>query len=281
MERQLGLNLETAEERTDALKQYLAPLKLPDRQTKVLCLMSAHGERIEISGQRGSKLAISKRKAAVLMGCAPNTFVEGIADLTHLGVLSKLAISRPATYVVSWNRVARLEPARGDPLASIPLFDPDQTAVWSGMVSAGQAARDSVSRDLSKIRVRDSVYRDSMGAPTNVDPSRPWDRERGVTDDQLIAAVTSGDLAPLRRLYDEAVRLGWIGDCEDSRLRFLTIAHHAATSAGLTISRMGAVVSRVRRKLDVVRIRHDSEEWAAGVIRQRHHDRQLCTEVET
>ena len=99
--------------------------------------------------------------------------------------------------------------------------------------------------------------------------ARPWDRQCGLQDADLVQAVVSGELDPIRRLWQEAKVLEWVGDCDDDLCRFLTVVHHVATAVGLHC-RMAALVSRVKRGIDVSKTRHASEDWAAAVMRRRH-----------
>jgi hypothetical protein len=90
--------------------------------------------------------------------------------------------------------------------------------------------------------------------------------------------VFSRDLEAVKELYREAVALGWIADCEESKVRLLTILHHAATAAGLNRNRVGALVGRVKRSLDVTRTRQESDQWAQEFLAGVRRDRELADE---
>ena len=234
----------------------------------VLCLLAGHGETMEVSGQQLWRLSISVENAAHKAGCAKATWLAGVRDLVDRGVLAVVDLTRPRTYVANWSRLVilldRLAPAPTDEAAFAGQIEGLLAENWSGPVRPGQGARDSVNR-LDRVRVGDSVNRgrDSAGGADRAD--RPW---QTTTDEELRRAVIDRELGILRTLYNEALALGWIDDGPDARLRFLTIAHHCATAVGLH-RRMGGLVARVKRNLDVTRTRHRSEEWARGVLRRR------------
>jgi len=296
MDRQLKLDYDCRERRMAALRDYLRQVALASREVDVLCLMAGDGELIQVGDQQGARLAIAKTKAGRILGCSGNTFLAGVEDLRTRGLLEIDADTSPRTYYVNWDRVRRLEPVKTGGGRKLALFDPDQTETWSGAVNAGQARSTPVNAG-QPVRVRESMnlksvsYRDSVstvsstGELTGVDRNcppltgadrldRPWHREHGVTDEILVGAVGDPDrgLKVLWRLFQEAVSMNWITDSEDNRQRFLSICHHAATSPGLTISRMGNVVSRVKRGLSVDGIRAASDQWAGEIRARRRRD---------
>jgi len=271
MERQLTLPLGSPEEREAAARRYLARLHLPGREVDLLGLLAARGEVVEVKGQELWRLTISVTKAAQLAGCAKGTFLAAADALVERELLTVLP-GRPRTYVANWSRIVELldrlppaEPAGVDEFAAqvADLVQPQ----WGETVSHGQprsGARDSVSR-VDRLRDRETVSRgrDSMGALTKPDQTdRPW---QTTTDADLRRAVIDGELEILRRLYREARALGWIDGSADARLRFLTVAHHCATSVGLH-RRMAAFVARMKRAVDVNRTRAQSEAWARAQL---------------
>lgn len=270
MELQLCLDLTTDDERRKALEAFLRPLQLADRQFAALCLLGVAGTRETISGQSVSKLSISKYDAGKRANMAPNTFLEGIRDLEAIGVVAVVKNARPWTFFVNWHRVAKLVPPDTETVPVPDLF----SETWSAPVSLGQGVRDSVSVVLLK-----SVYRDSVSvirdteALTQLD--QPWNRDTGFQDRDLVRCVLEQDILPLRFLYDEAVKLGWIKDCDHARHKFLTLCHHCATCNGLH-SRMGVLVARVKGNLDVQKVRNASGDWAESIFRQATRDPQLA-----
>lgn len=267
MDRQHFLHLADGRDRATAAKAFCKDRGLSDRQVRILCLFAEHGERECINGQAITRCPMSKSDAKKRLPFSPNTFLADVRALEAMGIVGVLEVTRPWTYVVNWSRVDKLEKPPDDPLAALAEL-PVCSEVWSVPVNVGQPVRDSVKEDSLE-----SVYRGSVSSVLRdtdqlTELDRPWDRTEGVTDAELVACVANGHLKPLRRLYDVACTLGWIADCEDARLRFLTICHHAATCDGVG-RRMGLVVSRTRRKLDVARIRQQSEDWAAAVLRRR------------
>lgn len=277
MERQLELILETSEERQAKLRRYLEPLALPQRQVDLLCLLAGHGEKLTAGGQQFSRLAMDQRRAAKKMGCSKNTFAEAVLDLHAIGVVGVLQNTAPRTYVVNWNRVSKLEPPPPEPELPEWIAAESWSPPGQAVVSAGQGLRDSekVLSEKVRDRVGDTVNREGGRRGEATEPGQvetagscgdpmahrhPW---KALADEHLIAAVVRNEPPKLlRRLYDEAVALGWIDDCEDAKLRFLTICHHCATTAGAH-RRVAMLVSRCKRKLDVSRIRAVSEDWAA------------------
>jgi hypothetical protein len=310
MERQLCLDLVTAEERVASLSKYLQPVKLAPRLVAAACVIVARGDKIQVLGQHAIKLAIAKNEAAQVakhhkVPISPNTWIAATEELEAKRIIGILRTTRPWTYVLSLEAIGRLQHAVDDVsagIAALPIFqpeevdqEPDRSTLGHPSVRVGQGVRDrerqeiqnpcplpcSVSRDAHSGGV-DRVDRperadraDSRPAPSAIvrglagRMERPWDRQSGLTGEDLREAVRTGQLEPLRALYREAKVLEWIGDSEDDLLRFLTAAHHVATVDGLG-NRMGALVARMKRECDVNGCRQRSEQWAAGVLRSRH-----------
>jgi hypothetical protein len=105
---------------------------------------------------------------------------------------------------------------------------------------------------------------------------RPWHREDGLRSEDLVAAFHRNDVDVFRRLYQEAVMQEWFPDSQESKLCFLTIVHHVCTSK--LRSPMAALVSRVKKGLDVSQTRQASDAWAAAVLRQSHKDQVIARE---
>jgi hypothetical protein len=184
---------------------------------------------------------------------------------------------------VSMAALSALETVPADPLealASLPCFHPpekgDRSGFRSASVSPGQSARD---REIQEIQNPcPTVYRDrernTCPAGLTDRMRRPWDRHCGLRDQDLVWAVTTTSLDAIRRLWREAKVLEWVGvageTSDDELLRFLTIVHHAATSTGINQSRMGVLTNRVKRQLDISKIAHASEGWAARVVARQH-----------
>lgn len=299
--RQLLLDLATVEERQEACRQYLVPLGWPKRRVAVLGLFCGHGQSKRVLGQRASELAISRERAAVLIGMSKNSFAAGVADLERMGLLSVNRETQPWFYLVNWDRVAQLEPPeKREPVPAATkqnLFDEDWspptggeppgrptapvTPVTPRSVSVNPAP-DSLKKPLLKVPASCNPVPDSMGGSDRGDQAparsleRPWDRRRGVSDRELVAAVAHGDLAFLSRMFEVAVELGWVAATEGSQFRFLVICHHVATSAGLNRSRKGALVARMKQGLDVNRTRQMSDDWAARMMKEQYRDPELA-----
>lgn len=255
--------------------EYLQPVKLASRLGSALALIVGHGDGIQVLGEDAVKLQIARSAIDELAtryrlpDCSGKSFVRACEELERRQVVGILRVTKPWTYVVSLRALARLESTPVDPLASLPIF----LSRGGGRDSPGQAGTGPRVRDSNHIqnpcsvsyRVRDRV----TGAGENVSrPLRPWDRRTGYSSEDLVAAIETGDLQVLRDLYREGLMLEWIDSSEDSKLRFLVACHHAATAPGLR-NRMGALVARVRRNIDVHGCRGISEDWAAGVLRSR------------
>jgi hypothetical protein len=274
MARQLILGLSDTESQKESVRNFLSPLNLPRRQVEVLCTLAAHGAPEVRDGQSISVLAAPKASLRAYFEGGANTFLRGIKELESAGLAAIVRATAPWIYIVNWTRIAKLEPPHLDPLAGLEIFSPNfQTGPRP--VQSGPGARDSVNAMHSKSVPSVSVF--EPVAEGTCAGNRPWDRNGGVTDAELRGAVASQRLGVLRRLYAEAVNLGWIVPSEESMLRFLTIAHHAATSAGIH-RRMAVVVSRVKQKCRVDGCRQASEQWAAAILAARHRDPSLARE---
>jgi hypothetical protein len=289
MERQLGLNLVTEEERVSSVFSFLQPVELASRQVAAVALIVGCGELIQVGNARAvrwqaSKEQIAKKAQKLGVSIAANTFLRAMEELESRRVVGVLRNTRPWTYVVSLAALSQLPERVVDPvaeLAALPCFggapDVDRTAFRSTSVNVGQSHR--VREDLTQENPCLIVDRERVPAQTGdvglTDRLlRPWDRRSGLQDSDLVQAVRSGDLSPVRRLWREAKILEWVPSqpSDDDLLRFLTIVHHCATAKGLNRSRMGALVARVKRGLDVTRIPNgspgSSEDWASRVMRQ-------------
>jgi hypothetical protein len=286
MNQQLYLALSDPQTIADNARKYLAPLGFSERETAVLLTLICHGQRCERAGQNFCSMQRPKSRLRALSGVSGTTFISGARDLENRGIVGIVQVVTPWMYVLNLDRLAKIDKPPPDPLEGLSVLNAD----WSPdkgrstPVNAGQPLRDSVNEKTCKVRVpcTVNVSRDTQPL-TGADRrwSRPWDRQGGCTDEELVRAVVGPELAALRELYDEAVRLGWIEDCEDAKVRFLTITHHSATCSGLH-TRMGTLVARVKRGLDVGKIRHQSEDWAAAVLRRRHRDPDLaCSREES
>ncbi len=282
MERQLCLNLSDPEERAESVRKFLSPLNFPKRHVEVFCALAAHGTRENRNGQSISTLCVPKSRVPRIYRGSANTWLKSMEELESQELAAIVRLTTPWTFVVNWSRLGKLETVPIDPLSGLELLDPNWVPTRSGSgqsrsapVSPGQSARDSVnalhSKSVSSVSV--SVAEGTCAA----NRPRPWDRHGGITDAELVVAVTCRELSILRRLYDEAIALGWIERCEEKMLHFLTICHHAATSAGIH-KRMGTLVARMKQKCRVDSIPQRSHDWAAAILAARHRDPTLARE---
>lgn len=286
MERQLSLNLASESERVSSVSAFLRPVELASRQVAAVALIVGCGELIQVAGTKAARWSASKEEIAEKarkygLKCSANTFLRAVEELEARRVVGVLRNTRPWTYVVSMPALSALETVPADPLealASLPCFHPtekgDRGGFRSASVSVGQSARDRERQEIQN--PCPTVYRERNTCPDGLTDRmrRPWDRQCGLRDDDLVWAVTTSSLDPVRRLWREAKVLEWVGvageTSDDELLRFLTIVHHAATSTGINQSRMGVLTNRVKRQLDVSKIAQVSEKWAAGVVARQH-----------
>lgn len=166
--------------------------------------------------------------------------------------------------------VTRAEERRGT-VGSIDFDASDP--LCSTLTHSDPTLPDSLNSNTSKIPVPCNPVPDSLEDARVTKWERPWARDGGVTDADLVRAVTTTDQSALRALWDAAVALGWIEDCEDNRLRFLTICRHVGTTTGLQ-SRRAVLMDRTKGSrrytpLDVTRIPHACEEWARNALNRR------------
>lgn len=288
MERQLSLHLATEDERVASVILYLQPVELAPRQVAAVALIVGCGDSIQVLGQAArrwvaDKATISEKAKKCGLNCSGNTFLRAVEELEQRRIVGVLRNTRPWTYAVSLAALAKVELRRDDPIAALEslacfrgLEGGDRDDSRSPSVSPGQGAR---VRD--RVRTQNpcpTVSRVSVdvtsGAGLADRMRRPWDREAGLRDEDLVEAVASANLEPIRRLWEEAKVLEWVGcgraTSDDDAIRFLTIAHHCATSTGINQSRMGVLVSRVKRGLDVSKTTQASDKWAAAVMARRH-----------
>jgi hypothetical protein len=283
MDRQLNLTLKSDAERVAEVTTYLRPVCLAPRLVSAVAVIFGLGDVIQIGCESAIRWAGSKAqadRAAKTFGltdCSANTFVSACLELEDRRLIGILRTTKPWTYVLSLRALGRLQAPVVDPLeqiAALPIFGGDRGDGRSGPVSVGQGAR---VRENREIQNPCTVYvdRDTCGGGLADRMRRPWDRHCGLTSEDLQRAVALNELEPLRALWREALVLEWVQPTEDARLRFLTIAHHCATVNGLG-NRIAAFVARVKRGLDVGKIRQASELWAAEAIRRRNQDPALA-----
>lgn len=302
MERQLQLNLRSPSEQIASALEYLRPVDLEPRHAAAIALVIGCGSVIQVQDTQAvlwqaSRAEVDRNAVQYGLDISGNTFLRRLNELEGRRIAGVLKTTRPWSYVVNLQALAALPLRSTDPtatLAALPCFGgvsesdpPVEAEISTNLEKFGQRRSTSVKVGQTA-RVRDRVYiqnpcptvtrvreRDTGGVPAVGLAGRlvrPWDVRSGLGDADLVQSVQSGDLEPVRRLWREAVVLEWVPaqPCDDDLLRFLTIVHHCATCRGLN-RRMGALVARVKRGLDVRRIPNgqpgSSEDWAAGVMR--------------
>jgi len=301
MERQLCLDLASEDDRVASVKTYLQPVELAPRQVAALSLIVGCGDTIQVLGHSGRRWVADKQTVAEKarkygLKCSGNTFLRAVQELEEMRIVGVLRNTRPWTYAVSLTALGKVGLRRCDPIESLEglacfggLEGGDCGQSRSVSVSPGQSARDRDS--IRNLNPCPTVYRDRDAHTSDVGLTdrmrRPWDREVGLRDEDLVKAVKVGNIDPIRRLWEEAKVLEWVGcdqqASDDEALRFLTIVHHCATSAGINQSRMGVLVNRVKQGLRVDKIRQVSDNWAAAVMAKKHRDPALveCCSAKT
>lgn len=121
MSKQLAFVLSDDDAATEALLRFVQPLGLSPRAVAVLVGLRLRGQRCTIAGQSCTRWAKSKHEAAAALGMAGATYLAGLADLEAVGVVGVVRTTRPWTVVLSWDRLAQLEPPP-DPMLALPLF---------------------------------------------------------------------------------------------------------------------------------------------------------------
>lgn len=259
------------DERTESrLRNALSPLRLREREVRLLVMVAIHGSHQTLGEELLSMLKTSERNAMKLANCSRQTFRRAVANLVDRGVLLVQSSTRPWTYIVNRSRVALLEPAPPEPSAELAAA----VDFWS---THGPPLRDSVNNSNNKIRSVSyssvsSVYTDGMDQTWR---DHPWHQKVGVTVKQLREAVGYNDPEVPRVLYMAGVRLGWWANNQDNALRLLTLCHHCATSSGLH-NPMAVLVKRASQNLRVGHVRQASEDWAAAMLRSAHRDPELA-----
>lgn len=255
MERQLRLDLKDREERKANFDAFIEPLGFTEIEVLVLELLHLDGDQKVVNGQHVSELRCSRDEGGIYIGKSKNTFKKAVDRLVARGLCGVIAIETPWRYVINWTRLAKYEPPNElDPLFRHPVV----RDAGHPPVTAGHSAPDSLNREIINLPVPE---------PCTLTPrGQPWSKARGFTSDELRAAVARRDLAWLKHLFGEAVRLGWATACDDDKLRFLTLCHHVTTSSGIHEPR-AALIARMKRRLDCDRVRQASDQWAQGILR--------------
>lgn len=291
MERQLELKLTDRMERAANFDTYIAPLGFQPREIAVLRLLHLDGAPRVERGQHIAELRISRAAAAKRCEVNKITFHKAVTTLRELGLVAVDDTAEPWRYVVNLSKLAKWEaPTILDPLTASGDFG----HFWSPLVTPGHGAR-AVNTRVTKPRVNPcTVFVNTSGVtghdqPTGGEgprelPARPW---ATLADADLAAAVDGLDGRLLRHLYDELLKLSSLGktdvalrDCEDNRVRFLTLCRQAVRlkRQGTVQKAMGFLSDKCRRGLVVDTTTHEDDEWAQNFLRRTRRDPELARE---
>jgi len=254
-----------------------------DIELVVLLWRKGHKRRVEIAGEEEDVIEweSSLRQAARDLRIGSHHTVNAAAErLRGRGLLTSMRPARGVLrFCLRWSAIRQLDPQESWAMLG---------ARGRARARAGALGRAYIREiDVSDVRVpcscvnvnikKDTEYTEDTeytvgaparahgcpGAPKGAQAAMDW---RPVTSEDLCHWVRRKDLAQVRRMYEEALLLGWIPcDCEDNRLKFLTIVHHAVFARGVR-SPMAILVTRVKAGLDVSRIAAKHEQWAAKML---------------
>lgn len=264
---QLYFDWEKRDRDLSKLKEHLESLEFQESDVALLLVVAAEdGQREAASYARKSK-----QQWALAMGVrSRNTPVKAMKRLATRGVLAWDADRTGHEILVDWQAVWALEkPQRPDGKTRLKeALDERKTALVTGVVTGGHTcARVLVKNKKDRVRDVNRVLRVTRAPEARL--VRPWARRGGLTGDDLRSAVQDRDRQVLSRLYGAAVEAGYWEDCEDHRVRFLSLCHHAATRAE---EPMALLVALCRRDdngtvLRSERVRDVSRDWAADTRR--------------
>lgn len=279
--RQLTLDLWKRERDLEALRAECEARGLLESDVDFLLAVAS------MDGARENQSFACKTKRA--WGCAckrdGNTAVAAMRRLERRGVLLHEVTPAGFAVLVDWRKVWDLAPAvdvRGK-------LEQRSAGSGEGLVRPGEGcARVLVLQEQEKTRVRVPCSVRAPRPEAVARRPRPWSTREGITGEDLVQAVARRDRDVLIGLYDEAVQLGWWGDSEQHRVKFLAICHHAATTTekspmGLLQHLAREDEARGKPPLDTRRVRAASEDWAAETRRVwrrgRDADERLCLEA--
>lgn len=261
------------------LREHLLRCGLAPVAAGLAALIVATGERTSAGVWT---VSVSSRRAAKSewLRCSDRAVPAGAATLQRLELLVVLDGGRgkPPLYRLDAAAAAAL-PTPAERLAELVDSEPVRSgAQWCEVVRTSPRVLQVLEiknpcHPPSRVSYTGEVRSAHHCAPlrTTSQVPFPWASRGGVTDEELVAAVRTGDVALLRHLFDHAVRLGWIEFAsDDAWLRFLTACHHSATAR--LQRRMGRLVVFVKQGLDVGRTTQASDQWAATAVRNAHRD---------
>lgn len=203
----------------------------------------------------------TKRSWGCAIGHDGNTALRAMRRLAQRGVLASESTSRGYAVLVDWRAVRDLAHEEISERLRESL-----DGSGAGLVRLGAGcARVLVKEHVSKTRVleRERVNvapaapepapepepecESGESAAGGQVPERPWARQGGLTNEQLVSAHHRRDQGVLRALYAAGVSAGWWDDCEANRLRYLGCVHHAVRCSDR--SPMGLLTQFVRANL--------------------------------
>ncbi len=225
----------------NCLRRHLERCRFPRVEIDLVCLLNRTGERRDREGSHQLELTISKRNAAKEIRCSPNAVVKAAERLVERGLLAVLRFGPKPTYVLSLDRLAKVEPPP-DPLDSTRLFEGD----WSPVVTGGHSPRAPRERDIyiSRVNRETRVPRGAQGGAggkpvtTGDHPEAARSPQRGSAGGVRLADLSDDDvrqlnLPRLHAAHADAVSQGWLNPGREDARKFLAMCAHAATAPGI------------------------------------------------
>lgn len=286
-----------------------------ETQAAFAALVLQRGERRSVGDEMQSVLSITGREAALRLGSKWSrqavekaAYVLGRHEWFHV-----VRQSKPKTYVLDAAGARSLvplgerldeftkAPKQSGPPGGCNLMQPDATEC-NPMQPVAVSMREEIKNTCSPCSPWPRAQRRRL--PAVADGCRrlrsavpyPWMRDKGITDEELKAAVREMNIDLLAWMHDVAIGLRWIKGlpaehqhfADGSWFRFLVCAHHTATSRGIPDGvRMACLVIRGAGKkgpggvrtggqFETKQTSQASDQWAGRVFNQRWRDPELA-----
>jgi len=317
MELQRAFDFEAGEKRARAMRDALAPYRLPLHAESLVVLFSQEGERCTINGQRCLKLEISSRNGGKKLGCVANSFLLAVRKLQELEVLEIVARAQSRIYYLSRERLDELVPISDGPVDELGLFA-DRTvqplcSTVQDCAATVQPARVRVlDKSLSRVPCsnrEEHVHGDAAQPLNSFEPPRSSDAESGdpagnrrTHDGQAydpspesVSHGTGFRNVTLRTLTDDQVRRldvlalraafldavspsnKFLRDDRDDKRKFLALCHHAANCPGINYP--ARVVYAAIKRYNFEAVNQVSWDWSGKFLRESESARSKTQEV--
>jgi hypothetical protein len=285
------------------IREHLLACGLARVQASLAALVRARGAERIVGGELRYVLSITGREAAGRLGCSRQAVQKAAGVLQRHEWFAVVREGRQTVYILSDAAVRSLVPwhQRLDERLESAATDADVgNRVQPGATMCNRVQPEAVSvKGLDINPVFPTVFPTVLTRlakrrlPTVADGCRrlpseipkPWIRDKGVTDQELHAAVVEENLSLLAWMHDVAVRLGWHQSrpaaeqtiADGSWFRFLVCAHHTATARGIPRGkRMACLVTRGKAGFAVATTTQTSDRWAAQMFAKRWRDPELA-----